>query len=78
MSLFDVIKYPLSNPLKYSEIEALPKDIVIKWTDNYMAFRDTSYESRMSKLTRIHWDTDNFHAQQRLKDTILEHGDESI
>ncbi len=31
MSLFDVIKYPISDPPTYTELTALPYDIWIKW-----------------------------------------------
>jgi len=33
MSLFDVIKYPISHPPTVEELSALPEDLYIKWRD---------------------------------------------
>jgi len=42
MSLFDVIKYPISNPPKMSELSALPKDLFDKISDRQVVVTETS------------------------------------
>ena len=34
MSIFDVIRYPISNPVKLEELEILPRKLFVTWLDN--------------------------------------------
>ena len=38
MSLFDVIKYPISNPPSMDELRAIPDEVLDKWAINVRRF----------------------------------------
>ena len=44
MSLFDVIKYPISTPVTKEELEAVPSDIYNDWvTENFQRYDEQEF-----------------------------------
>ena len=62
MSLFDVIKYPISIPPTKEEFEALPDEIYINWSqlteNSFIPKRihtDNQNSIRMAKNSAVYW-----------------------
>ena len=53
MSLFDVIKYPISDPPKPHQLESLPEDIVFLWCSERFVFSQISSFPRALGLLKF-------------------------
>jgi hypothetical protein len=51
MSIFDVIKYPISIPPKREELEALPVDLLVEWM-SAAGFADPDYSDPSLLISR--------------------------
>jgi len=52
MSLFDVLKYPISSPPTYTELKSLPEEIYNKWVREVMGGGDPAVQA--ARLLMLH------------------------
>ena len=76
MSIFDVIKYPVSHPPTLSEIYALPPDIYKKWC------KEAGWDTGTIRVGLYHWlneDNNTYYRRKyfvdMLKKIIREHNE---
>jgi len=67
MSLFDVIKYPLSIPVTLEELESLPKEVYRKWFGIYFC------HTTLSKKITLQWLNYQPSLRQHLIEIIAEY-----
>jgi len=78
MSLFDTIKYPISYPPKSEEFQALPKEILMQWTEGYSQYHYQTYEYRLHLLGQLIWPDREPLSIGILRRMIAEYDNESI
>ena len=63
MSLFDVIKYPISIPPNKEELEALPASIFDAWVYDNFGYEPPLNENLKARIIRFYINTDPYSSQ---------------
>jgi hypothetical protein len=61
MTLFDVIRYPITSPPRKEDFFSIPEEMIIKWVDdNRCSWHDVDSESRYDRDWIFNWMKRNY------------------